>query len=45
MLFNARSLPGAWWLTAFPGLAVFLTVISYNLVGEGIRDAADPRLK
>jgi peptide/nickel transport system permease protein len=46
MLYNARQLlPSAWWLTAFPGLAVFLTVISYNLVGEGLRDAADPRLK
>jgi peptide/nickel transport system permease protein len=46
MLYNARQLlPSAWWLTAFPGLAVFLTVISYNLVGEGLRDAADPRLQ
>jgi peptide/nickel transport system permease protein len=46
MLFNARQLlPTAWWLTAFPGLAVFFVVISYNLVGEGLRDAADPRLK
>lgn len=38
-------LPSAWWLAAFPGLAIFLTVTSYNLVGEGLRDAADPRLK
>jgi peptide/nickel transport system permease protein len=46
MLHNARQLlPSAWWLSAFPGLAVFLTVTSYNLVGEGLRDAADPRLK
>jgi peptide/nickel transport system permease protein len=46
MLYNARQLlPSAWWLTAFPGLAVFLVVVSYNLVGEGLRDAADPRLK
>jgi len=46
MLYSGRELlPGAWWLTVFPGLAVFLTVISYNLVGEGLRDAADPRLK
>jgi peptide/nickel transport system permease protein len=44
ILSNARQLlPGAWWLTAFPGAAIFLTVISYNLVGEGLRDAADPR--
>jgi peptide/nickel transport system permease protein len=37
-------LPSAWWLTAFPGLAIFITVTSYNLVGEGLRDASDPRL-
>jgi peptide/nickel transport system permease protein len=35
----------AWWLTLFPGLAIFLTVTAYNLVGEGLRDAVDPRLK
>jgi peptide/nickel transport system permease protein len=33
-----------WWLTVFPGLALFVTVLSYNLVGEGLRDAVDPRL-
>ncbi len=38
-------LPSGWWLTLFPGLAIFVTVTSYNLVGEGLRDAADPRLK
>ncbi len=36
---------GAWWLTVFPGLAIFLTVTSYNLMGEGLRDAMDPRLR
>lgn len=36
---------GAWWLTVFPGLAIFLTVTAYNLAGEGLRDALDPRLK
>jgi peptide/nickel transport system permease protein len=46
ILSNARQLlPSAWWLTVFPGLAIFFTVTSYNLVGEGMRDAADPRLK
>jgi peptide/nickel transport system permease protein len=35
----------AWWLASFPGAAIFLTVTIYNLVGEGIRDAIDPRLK
>lgn len=34
-----------WWLTVFPGLAIFLTVLAYNLVGEGLRDAIDPRLR
>ena len=34
----------AWWLSLFPGLAILITVLSYNLVGEGIRDALDPRL-
>jgi peptide/nickel transport system permease protein len=33
----------AWWLSAFPGLAILLTVLGYNLLGEGIRDALDPR--
>jgi peptide/nickel transport system permease protein len=35
----------AWWLTAFPGAAIFLSIVCYNLVGEGLRDAVDPRLK
>ena len=35
----------AWWLSVFPGLAILITVMSYNLLGEGIREAVDPRLK
>jgi peptide/nickel transport system permease protein len=35
----------AWWLTLYPGLAILITVLSYNLLGEGIRDALDPRLR
>lgn len=35
----------AWWLSVYPGLAILFTVLGYNLLGEGIRDAADPRLK
>lgn len=35
----------AWWLVLFPGLAVFVTVVAFNLVGEGLRDAMDPRLR
>ncbi len=34
---------GAWWLTVFPGGAIFLTVLNFNLVGDGLRDAFDPR--
>lgn len=34
----------AWWLTVFPGFAIFLTVTSFNLVGEGLREALDPRM-
>jgi peptide/nickel transport system permease protein len=35
----------AWWLSVFPGLAILVTVMSYNLLGEGIREAIDPRLQ
>jgi peptide/nickel transport system permease protein len=35
----------AWWLTAVPGAAIFVTITVYNIVGEGLRDAIDPRLK
>ncbi len=35
----------AWWLTVFPGLAILITVLSFNLFGEGLRDAIDPRLR
>jgi peptide/nickel transport system permease protein len=33
----------AWWLSLFPGVAILLTVLGYNLLGEGLRDALDPR--
>ncbi len=35
----------AWWLVTFPGLAIMLTILSINLLGDGLRDALDPRLK
>lgn len=35
----------AWWLSTFPGLAIVFTVLSFNLVGDGLRDALDPRLR
>ena len=34
---------GAWWLTVFPGSAIFITVLAFNLMGDGLRDAFDPR--
>ena len=45
ILNEARENFRYWWITIFPGLAIFSTVTAYNLVGEGIRDAIDPRLK
>ncbi|RMG61308.1 MAG: ABC transporter permease [Deltaproteobacteria bacterium] len=35
----------AWWLSFYPGIAILLTVLGYNLLGEGIRDSIDPRLR
>lgn len=35
----------AWWMSVSPGIAILLTVLGYNLLGEGIRDAVDPRLR
>ena len=40
-----NNLLGAWWLSTFPGLAIVFTVLSFNLVGDGLRDAMDPRLR
>jgi dipeptide transport system permease protein len=35
----------AWWVVTFPGLAILITVLAFNLMGDGLRDALDPRLK
>ncbi len=35
----------AWWVLAFPGIAILLTVLAFNLLGDGLRDALDPKLK
>ena len=44
MVENGRDvLLRAWWISTFPGLAIVLTVLSFNLVGDGLRDALDPR--
>ena len=33
----------AWWLSFFPGFAIFLTVLSFNMLGESLRDILDPK--
>jgi len=38
-------LPGAWWFATFPGLAIFLVVMAFNMFGDGLRDILDPRLR
>jgi len=38
-------LPAAWWYAAAPGLAIFLTVMGFNLLGDGLRDVLDPRIR
>lgn len=45
LLYAGREQFEAWWLVMFPGIAIFITVTVYNLIGEGLRDAIDPRLK
>jgi peptide/nickel transport system permease protein len=38
-------LPNAWWYVTFPGLAILITVMGFNLLGDGLRDIVDPRLR
>ena len=45
LLNEVRSNIEAWWLALFPGAAIFVTVTAFNLLGEGLRDALDPRLR
>lgn len=46
ILFQGRDfMRQAWWNTVFPGLAIFFTVMGFNLLGDGLRDALDPRLR
>lgn len=46
MLAEAREfILRAWWVVTFPGLAILITVLAINLVGDGLRDALDPKLK
>ncbi|HEV7369789.1 ABC transporter permease subunit [Arenibaculum sp.] len=46
MLASAREfVQRAWWVVTFPGLAILITVLAFNLMGDGLRDALDPKLK
>jgi peptide/nickel transport system permease protein len=45
LIAGKQTLGTAWWLSVFPGLAILITVLGYNLLGEGIRDAMDPRIR
>jgi peptide/nickel transport system permease protein len=45
LLNDGRSNMQMWWLTVFPGAAIFCTVLAYNLIGEGLQEATDPRLR
>ncbi len=45
LLAGARSNASAWWLVVVPGFAIFVTVTMYNLLGDGLRDALDPKMK
>ena len=42
---SREFLPDAWWFATFPGLAIFLVVFAFNLLGDGLRDIVDPRLR
>jgi peptide/nickel transport system permease protein len=42
---SRKDLPEGWWQSLFPGLAILLAVLGFNLVGDAIRDVADPRLR
>ncbi|MBA3900178.1 MAG: ABC transporter permease [Bacteroidetes bacterium] len=45
LMASSKQCPTCWWLAVFPGIMVFLTVYSFYLIGEGLSDAANPRLK
>ncbi len=46
MISEGRNyIPGQWWVSTFPGLAISLVVLGFNLLGDGIRDILDPRLR
>lgn len=38
-------LPGQWWISTFPGIAIFIVILGFNLLGDGLRDALDPKFR
>jgi len=40
-----QYLPSAWWYASAPGMAIFIVVLAFNMLGDGLRDALDPRLR
>jgi peptide/nickel transport system permease protein len=42
---SRQYLPQAWWFAAFPGIAILIAVLGFNLLGDGLRDIVDPRLR
>ncbi|MPZ12798.1 MAG: ABC transporter permease subunit, partial [Kiloniellaceae bacterium] len=42
---SREHLPDAWWLAVFPGLAIFALVLGFNLLGDGLRDIVDPKIR
>lgn len=42
---SQRYLPSGWWISVFPGLAILLTVLGFNLMGDALRELIDPRLR
>lgn len=42
---SQRYLPAGWWLSVFPGIAILVTVLAFNLIGDALRDVIDPRLR
>ncbi|MFM8569917.1 MAG: ABC transporter permease, partial [Candidatus Kapaibacterium sp.] len=45
LLARSRGFINMWWLATFPGILIFITVSAYNLIGDALRDATDPRLR
>jgi peptide/nickel transport system permease protein len=42
---SREYLPGAWWFATFPGMAIYFVVMAFNMLGDGLRDVLDPRLR